>query len=58
VPAAVSYALASAVQQRGADDLFQPLDLLAEGGLGDEQSLRGAGEGARVGDRGQVPQVP
>ncbi len=36
------HALAAAPQhQQGADDLFQPLDLLAEGQLGDEQPLRG-----------------
>jgi hypothetical protein len=46
------------VQQSGAEDLFQPPDLLAESGLGDEQPFRGVGEGARVGDRGEVPQVP
>jgi hypothetical protein len=48
----------AAVQQRCADELFQPPDLLAEGRLGDEQPFRGAGEGARVGDRDEVPQVP
>ena len=46
------------MQQRGADDLFQPLDLLAEGRLSDEQPLRRVRERARVGDRGEVPQVP
>jgi hypothetical protein len=50
--------LASALQQRGADDLFQPPDLLAQGGLGDEYLLRGAGEAARVGERYEVPQMP
>ena len=48
----------AAVQQRRADELFQPPDLLAEGRLGDEQPLRGAGEGARLGDRDEIPQVP
>jgi hypothetical protein len=48
----------AAVQQPGAEDLFQLPDLLAEGWLGDEQPLRGAGEGARVGDGREVPQVP
>ena len=48
----------AAVQQRRADDLFQPPDLLAEGRLGDEQPFRGAGEGARVGDCDEIPQVP
>jgi hypothetical protein len=52
------HAVAAAVQQPGADDLFQPMDLLAEGRLGDEQPLGGAGEGACVGDRDEVPQVP
>jgi len=52
------HAVAPAVQQWGADDLFQPVDLLAEGRLGDEQPLRGAGEGACVGDCDEVPQVP
>jgi hypothetical protein len=52
------HAVAPAVQQRGADHLFQPLDLLAEGRLGDEQALRGVREGARVGDGDEVPQVP
>jgi hypothetical protein len=47
-----------ALQQRRADDLFQPPDLLAQGRLGDEHLFYGAGEGARVGDRGEVPQVP
>ena len=50
--------VAVAVQQPGADELFQPPDLLAERGLGDEQPLRGAGEGARLGDRDEVPQMP
>ena len=50
--------VAAAVQQRRAEDLFQPPDLLAEGRLGDEQPFRGAGEGARIGDRYEVPQVP
>jgi hypothetical protein len=47
-----------AAQQRRADELFQPPDLLAEGRLGDEQLFRSAGEGARVGDGHEVPQVP
>ena len=50
--------VAVAVQQPGADELFQPPDLLAERGLRDVQPLRGAGEGARLGDRGEIPQVP
>ena len=35
----------AAGQQRRADELFQLPDLLAEGRLGDEQLLRGTGEG-------------
>jgi hypothetical protein len=31
---------------------------LAEGRLGDEHLFRGAGEGARVGDRCEIPQMP
>jgi hypothetical protein len=38
--------------------VFQPPDLLAEGRLGDEHLFCGAGEGASVGDRGEVPQAP
>jgi hypothetical protein len=52
------HATAAAVQQGGAGDLFQPMDLLAEVRLGDEQPLRSAGEGACVRYRGEVPQVP
>ena len=50
--------VAAAVQQRRADDLFQPPDLLAERRLGDEQPLCGVGEGARLGDRDEIPQMP
>ena len=50
-------ALAAAVQQRRADDLFQPPDLLAQGWLGDEHPLRGVSEAACIGDRGEVTQV-
>ena len=51
-------ALAPAVQQLGADDLFQPPDLLAERGLRDVHPLRRMGEGARVGNRHEVAQMP
>jgi transposase InsO family protein len=51
-------AVAAAAQQRRAEDLFQPPDLLAEARLGDEQPFRGAGEGARLGDRDEIPQMP
>jgi hypothetical protein len=51
-------AVTPALQQRGADDLFQPPDLLAQGGLGDEHSLRGVREGARVGQSYEVALVP
>jgi hypothetical protein len=50
--------VAAAVQQRRAHDLFQAPDLLAQGGLGDEDPLRGAGEAARIGDRHEVAQMP
>jgi hypothetical protein len=48
----------AALQQRRADDLFQPPDLLAQGGLGDEHLLRRPGEAARVDERREVPQMP
>ena len=51
-------AFAAALQQRRADDLFQPPDLLAQGRLGDEHPLRGVSEAARVGDRDEVTQMP
>ena len=51
-------ALALAVQQRRADDLLQAPDLLAQRRLGDVHPLRRMGEGARVGDRHEVAQVP
>jgi hypothetical protein len=49
---------ATAVQQRRAYDLFQAPDLLAQGGLGDEDPLRGVREAARIGDRHEVAQMP
>ena len=51
-------AFAPALQQRGADDFFQPPDLLAQGGLGDEHPLRGVREAARVSEGYEVTQVP
>jgi hypothetical protein len=46
------------VQKRGAHYLFQAPDLLAQGGLGDEDPLRGGREAARIGDRHEVAQMP
>jgi hypothetical protein len=46
------------LQQRSADDLFQPPDLLAQGGLGDEHPLGGVRKAARVGQSYEVTQVP
>ena len=51
-------ALAPAVQQRRADDLLQAPDLLAQRRLGDVHPLRRMGEGARVGNRHEVAQMP
>ena len=48
-------ALAPALQQRRADDFFQPPDLLAQGRLGDEHPLRGVRE---AGERHEIPQMP
>jgi hypothetical protein len=48
----------AADQQGRADELFQPPDLLAEGRLGDEHLFCGPGEGARLGDGHEIPQVP
>jgi hypothetical protein len=48
----------AAVQQRRAHDLFQAPDLLAQGGLGDEDPLCGVREAARIGDRYEVAQMP
>ena len=51
-------ALAPAVQQLRADELLQPPDLLAQGRLGDEHTLRGVRETTRLGHRHEVPQMP
>ncbi len=42
------HVLATAVQQRLADIVFQPLDLLADGGLGAVDAFAGAGEAAGI----------
>ena len=51
-------AVAAALRQGRADHVLKPPDLLAQRGLGDKDLLRGLGEGAGVGDRYQVPQMP
>ena len=51
-------AVAAALQQGRADHFLEPPDLLAQRGLGDENLLGGLGEGAGVGDRYQVAQMP
>jgi hypothetical protein len=50
--------LASALKQRRAHDLLQPSDLLAQGRLGNEDLLGGAGKAARIGQRHEVAQMP
>jgi len=50
--------VAPTLQQWGADDLFQPPDLLAQGWLGDEHPLRGVREAACVSEGYEVTQVP
>nr|WP_229899077.1 hypothetical protein [Streptomyces hiroshimensis] len=47
-----------ALQQRGADRALQALELLGEGGLGDEQAGRGVGDGAGLDDGQQIPAPP
>jgi hypothetical protein len=52
------HAVTATLQQRRADDVFQPPDLLAQGRLGDKHPLRGPGEAPRVGERHEVPEMP
>jgi hypothetical protein len=46
------------VEQRLAELGLQAADLLADGGLRDQQALGGAGEVALVGDRDEVLKLP
>ena len=50
------HVLAGAVEQRLADIVFQPLDLLADGGLGAVDALAGAGETAGIDHRDETAQ--
>jgi hypothetical protein len=52
------HARAGAREQGNAQLRFQLSDLLGQRRLGDEQSLRGAGEVALVSDGGEVAQQP
>jgi hypothetical protein len=52
------HAVTLAVEQRSADHLLQPTDLLAQRWLRDEHRLRRMGERASIGDCHQIPQMP
>jgi hypothetical protein len=47
---------AGAAEERAADDLLQPLDAQADGGLGEAERLAGGRESARLGDEHEAAQ--